>query len=120
MIRLSVTRWWLAREVRELSFDRVRGILYTYKDFGTSWGVSPFWMGRTDSVEIFSVALALSGPEEQLPLFDFFGEGSTETGLSGVILGGDSILDFRGSQSADSKYFARLLVRATGVELVSY
>ena len=118
MMRLSVTRWWFFRDITELSTQGVRGVLYGYKDFGTSWSVSPFWMGRTDAVEIFSVGLALTGPVEQIPLFAFVGEGSTETGWQGVILGGDSILDARGPQTEDSRNFVDKLCQALGVGIL--
>lgn len=119
MIRLNVRKWWLFQRITELSFDRVKGIIYGYQDFGTSWSVNLFWIGRTDSVEMFYVTLALVNPEEKLPLFTFFGEGSTETGLSGVILGGDDIVDFRGAQEHDSRGFVGLVSEAIGVNIIS-
>ncbi|MBU1193041.1 MAG: hypothetical protein KKA36_09465 [Gammaproteobacteria bacterium] len=118
MISLTVTRWWLFQKSTELSFDRVKGVLYGYQDFGTSWSINLFWVGRTDSVEMFVVGLALTDPEERLPLFTFFGEGSTETGWSGVILGGDSVVDFRGTQDHDSRGFVGLVCEAIGVKII--
>lgn len=118
MMRLSVTRWWFFRDITELSTEKVRGVLYGYEDFGTAWSVSPFWMGRTDAVEIFSVGLALTGLEEKLPLFAFIGEGSTETGWTGVILGGDDIVDVRGPQTEDSRGFVDKLCHSLGVEIL--
>lgn len=118
MMRLSVTKWWFFREVTELSTKGVRGVLYGYKDFGTAWSVSPFWMGRTDALEIFSVSLALTGPVQTIPLFAFVGEGSTETGWKGVVLGGDNVLDVRGPQTEDSRNFVDKLCHSLGVDIL--
>lgn len=117
-MRLSVTKWWFFREVTELSTKGVRGVLYGCKDFGTAWSVSPFWMGRTDAVEILSVSLALTGPVQTIPLFAFVGEGSTDTGWKGVILGGDDVLDVRGPQTEDSRNFVDKLCHALGVDIL--
>ncbi|MCW8947885.1 MAG: hypothetical protein OQK80_10465, partial [Sedimenticola sp.] len=119
MIRLHIKKWWLINKVTEFPFSRVRGILYRHDDQGTSWSVNPFWMGRTDSIEYFSVAFALIDPKENLPLFSFIGEGATETGLRGVVLGGDSVLDFQGTQSEDSRRFVKALEEFLSVTLLT-
>lgn len=120
MIRLSVKKWWFNHEVIELPFSRVRGILYNFKDHGTSWSVTPFWMGRTDSVEFFSISLVLKDPRSTLALFSFAGEGSASTGLRGVILGGDDIVDIRGSQENDSLEFLKNISKFLGVGVVPF
>lgn len=119
MIRLSVKRWWIKNTVIELPFSRVRGVVYQYKDHGTSWSVGLFWMGRTDSIEIYTVSLALMDPKENLPLFKFLGEGSVSTGYRGVFLGGDDFFDLRGSQTKDSLHFVDTLCKFLGVRIVA-
>lgn len=116
MMRLTVTRWWFFRTVVELPTQRVRSVLYGYKDIGTSWSFSPFWMGRLDTVEKFRVGVALAEPAQNLDLYTFVGEGSQDTGWPGVILGGDDVVDVRGPQEQQSRHFVDRLCHALGVQ----
>jgi hypothetical protein len=106
---------WLFRRRKEVPFARIERILYEASDMGTSWSL---FHGRTDSIERFSVGLSLTDPWEKVHLFSFTGEGSVETGWSGVIWGDDSMVDFRGDQAEASGSFVDLLQKLTGKPLV--
>lgn len=100
---------WVLQTERELSFDDVSHIEYRFSSMVTSWSV---WRGARDTVEQFSIALALHDRSE-VALFDFDGDGARNTGWLGV-LAGDSIVDLQGDQKERSLSYLDALMELTG------
>ena len=97
--------WGLQRR-RAVPFSSVEYIDYGFGSLMTGWSL---WSGTTDQVESFSVALVLKGSGERVTLAKFRGEGSRMTGWSGVLLGGDDLVDWSGDQEEASRSFVRTL-----------
>ncbi len=51
----------------------------------------------------------LNNPYERVTLCSFSGEGSVHTGMSGVIFGGDDLIDYAGTQEEDFQGFLRVI-----------
>jgi hypothetical protein len=112
-IEIDTRAFWFFRWKTRIPFSRIERLSYGFAAFGTEWGA--FWE-RTDQVESFTVGLVLRAPEETLDLFSFRGEGSVQTGWTGVLLG-DSLVDFEGDQADASRSFVRILQEFTGASL---
>jgi len=111
---ITVRRLWVLVKTREIAFDEIDGITYKFGSLATSWSM---WMGRTDQVESFAVCLKLRPSRREVKLFSFMGEGAVATGMTGVFLGEDSLVDYSGDQEDASKNFVELLQRFTGKSL---
>lgn len=107
-----VTIWtrslWFINKIEEIAFDDLWFIDYSFGSAGTDWGFSTSGHARQDQVESFSIAL-ITKDEKAYHLCSFRGEGSACTGWSGVLLGGDSVVDFAGTQDRESKKLAEYL-----------
>ena len=104
------TRWlWAFGSHREIPFARLAYVDSEYSSMGTSWGWTASGYDRTDEVERYVVSLVLKEPEETVRLFAFSGEGAVATGWGGVLMGGDSTVDFSGNQGAACRQFVLLL-----------
>ncbi len=73
--------FWIFNKTRTIPFDQIQEIAYNYEDWGpyTSLGFTG------SSKDCFSVKLRLLNDEE-VPLFNFVGEGSFKTGLLNPLL----------------------------------
>ena len=113
----TLTIWtrflWFIRRKKIIPFDLIKRIDYAYTSLPTKWSL---FFGTTDEMDWFKVSLELHG-DKQVSLFSFFGEGSVETGLGGVIFGGDQVFDFAGDQEGVSGDFVDLLKAYTGKTL---
>lgn len=108
-IGIRERRFWFARRQRVIPFERVDYIDFDYGSIGTSWGGMMRGFERTDQIERYTVSLVLKDPVEAVPLFCFAGEGACQTGWGGVLLGGDSLVDYAGDQADASREFVELL-----------
>jgi hypothetical protein len=110
VVELETRFLWLARTRRAIRFDEISHLSYGYGSLATSFG----FLGVHDRMERFSVGLVLHD-DTTVHVFDFSGEGHGDpTGVLGVLLDGDSLLDFAGTQEAQSLSFVELLMKVTG------
>ncbi len=100
---------WFARTTKTLRFDEVSHLSYEYSSLPTSFGFT----GVTDRVEDFRVGL-VRHDGETTHLFTFAGEGQGATGLVGVLLDGDSLIDWAGTQEQSSLSYVEMLMKVTG------
>lgn len=106
---LETRFFWVLTSKRAIRFDEISHLSYAYSSLPTSFG----WMGVNDRVEDFRVGFVMHDGSEQ-HLFTFAGEGQGATGLAGVLLGGDSLIDWAGTQEQSSLSYVELLMKATG------
>jgi hypothetical protein len=107
-------RWfWLYTQTRQIPFDFISHLDYDFADLATSFG---FCMEANDTVEKFTITL-VSKSDEKYELCAFRGEGAVTNGLGGVLLGGDSVEDFMGTQEGDSRQFVTRLSKRLGVPI---
>jgi hypothetical protein len=100
-----------------ISFKNISHVDYTYGSFGTDWGItSSSWFGRHDEVESFTISI-VTKTGDSFPICAFRGEGSKTTGWSGVLLGGDDIFDFSGTQEDESRKFAEYIAKLLDVTI---
>jgi len=71
-------------------------------------------MGATDVTEVWYVRVFTKTSSAPISLFRFIGAGSRMTGWFGVILGGDTIVDFEGIQDSKSEKYAKLVAEYAG------
>lgn len=112
------TRWlWLWHRHHIVHFDAIANIEYSFHSVGTSWVWFWRWgIERSDQVESFRVGVALRDSGQVIPIATFRGEGSSMTGLTGVLLG-DSLIDAEGTQEDASRQFVELLERTLEVPI---
>jgi hypothetical protein len=120
MISVKTKAWWNWQPEEQIGFERVdeidrsfrRWSRFSYVDRGT---IGRPW--RTDQVEFFTISLFLRDPQENVDLFLFWGEGAVETGVTGVLLLNDSLVDLCGDQRTTSLNYATLLAAFTGARV---
>jgi hypothetical protein len=118
---LLCERWfYVFRRTVRLGFHELSHLDYSYNSSGTSWGL--LWgpagpeLGRYDSFEFYSIT-AVTHDDREYTLCTFFGEGAECTGLSGVIMGRDDIIDFAGTQGEESRSLVSYLSSFIGIPL---
>ncbi len=117
-VRIESRSLWFLQSVRDVAFDDILYIDYSFHATGTSWGGAWTQFQRQDQVERFKVSLVLDDEREtHVHLFNFTGEGAVQTGTFGVLMGGDSWFDAAGDQDAASLDYIELLCAATGKKL---
>lgn len=98
-------------------FAEVGYVDYDFDSMGTDWGLTSSWFGRHDQVESFSISVVTHAGDKHF-VCAFRGEGSTCSGWTGVLLGGDSMIDLMGTQDSESRklaeYIAELLETRIG------
>jgi len=109
MIDFEVDRFWMTARRHVIPFARVHYIESGYGKMGTALGYTREGWGATDIMDGFHVGLVLRDPEEYLALFRFVGEGAVETGVEGVLYGGDQIVDCRGGHHEEYAFFVEKL-----------
>jgi len=114
MVTITKRHLWCIPSTKAIHFKRIKSIGYGYKAMPRAWS---FWSGTTDGIDIYTVALVLAQPSENIILFKFTGEGAAMTGWSGVMLGDDDIVDYSGDQEKKSLNYVEMLQEAIGVEL---
>ena len=116
-VRIDTRRLWVLRSQRDIAFDDISHIDYSFSAIGTEWGGAFTRFQRQDQVERYKISLVLSDDDEtHVHLFNFTGEGAVETGGWGVLMG-DDWLDAAGDQDAASRDYIDLLCAATGKKL---
>ena len=115
-INISRKFAWFFHSFIQLDFDDVCHIDYSYESWGTSWGRTSSGIGAHDEVERFAVYLVTKN-EEKYFVCSFYGEGSVSTGWTGVLLGGDDVVDYAGTQGNESRQFVEYLSELIGVSL---
>jgi len=115
-VEVASRHLWLFTSSRTIDFDDIDHIDYDFASAGTSWGWTLGGYERTDQLEKYTVSLVLQS-DEHVPLFNFYGEGSAHTGLEGVLLGGDTMLDVEGDQGGASLGFVEAIMQFTGKPL---
>lgn len=110
--RILITKryLWFLKSESAYRFSEVSHFDYGFSSLATSWSI---FGEATDQVESYSVALVLHNRKE-VPLLAFRGEGSIRTGMSGVLLHGDSFIDLQGDQGQKSLRYIDLIQDLTG------
>lgn len=109
VVEIETDWFWLFNKHREIPFHRVAYIDSSFADWGTSFGWTDNGLGRTDKFDVFRVRLMLKDPPEMVPLFNFAGDGVVKTGATGVLFGGDSLIDSYGDQAEHYGFFMKML-----------
>ena len=97
-----------------IRFSSVSHIDYAFGSFDTSWGWTLSGYARHDQVERFSISIVTKDDTKHF-VCSFRGEGSVCTGWSGILLGGDALVDFSGTQEGESRKLAKYLAKLMGV-----
>ena len=86
---------WVGHKTVEVPFENIRAISYQHMEWIDQWS---FFHGRTDAIDSYMIGLEMINPSRSLHLFGIVGESSHNTGLSGILIGGDNVFDFHGDQ----------------------
>jgi len=113
-VTITTKRLWGFTSSKVIPFGRIERIDYSFGSMMTDWSL---FQGETDRLESFTISLMLDDPHEKVKLFSFMGEGSVSTGWSGVLFGGDDVVDYQGDQEASSRDYAEALKAFTGKTL---
>ncbi|MGK0184425.1 MAG: hypothetical protein ACI9R3_000191 [Verrucomicrobiales bacterium] len=98
---------WILLSRKRYHFDDVQRIDYP-SDSSLGFLSFDYENEPTDQLDMFRVALELKS-RKKVVLWTFYGEGSVVTGWSGVLLGGDSLVDLSGDQADASLGYAKVL-----------
>lgn len=112
-------RWWFMRRMRRVPFERIAYVEYRYGSMGSAWGLTVRGIRRLDTVDVFSVSLALDRGRESLSLFTFIGSGAASSAEDTVLFGGGGPVDWHGDQEDASRRFVEELTALLGVPLGS-
>lgn len=112
VVFLEETKFWFLLKRRVVRFRDIDHVKYSFRDAPTSWDL----LGRIhDTVESFTVGLALKDSTEVIAVARFAGEGAAG-GVSTWLLG-DDLLDLEGTQADDSRRFVEELCKILDVSL---
>lgn len=112
-VDVGVRHVWVWARHRFIPFSRIDHIDYRYGSLTSDWGM---FHGATDRVERYLIELVLDD-DERVPVASFRGQGSEMTGLGGVIMSGDSLVDYAGNQEDTSRALLDELLAIIGVPL---
>ncbi|MCA8996576.1 MAG: hypothetical protein KDA80_06320 [Planctomycetaceae bacterium] len=114
-VRVTSRYLWFLRFHKNYSFRYVNGITYGYSNLSTE----SLFRSTHDTFDRFSVGLKLVG-EEEVPLFDFVGEGTfvNDGSLPDWLYWDDYAFDFSGTQESESRLFAELMSNLLDVPIV--
>ena len=115
-VMFSYRRAYFFTSRTQLDFADVWYVDYSFGAMGTDWGWTASGVGRHDQVESFTIAL-VTRDERTHTVCAFRGEGSACTGWTGVLLGGDSLVDLAGTQDKESRKLAHYLAGLLGVTI---
>jgi len=113
-ITLSRRRAYFFKKAYTINFSDILYLKYSYNSLATDWGFSTDGFGTNDQLESFTIYIVTKDEEEHF-LCSFRGEGSVETGWCGVLFGNDELLDFSGTQEAESRQLVGHLAKIIGV-----
>ena len=110
-VRLVETNAWFFTTIKQLKFEEIDHIAYSFSSLWTSWD----WLGRVhDLVEAFTVSLMLKNSEE-LRVARYLGHGAV--GDFSTWMMGDDLFDTAGTQEDDSRLLVEHLVEVLQVPL---
>lgn len=112
-VEIQTRDLWAWTRHRLIPFARIDHLDYRYGSLPTSFSM---FHGTTDRLEKFTIELVLDDGE-RVHVTSFRGEGAAMTGMSGVLLGGDALIDYAGTQEAASRDLVELLMETMGVPL---
>ena len=115
-VQISKTIFWSFIFRKQIDFDDIWYIEYAFKSWGTDWGYSVSGYRNLDEMEKFSILLVTKNEKKHF-VCSFRGEGSVATGWGGILLGGDDIVDYKGTQESESRQFAEYISKIFGVSL---
>jgi hypothetical protein len=110
------TRRLFFSDTKHLSFSNLWYIDYGYDSTGTSWGRSGRGYGRQDEIETFTLSVVTRN-EETYKICSFKGEGAVATGWGGVFWGGDSMVDYMGTQEEESLDFVNSISKLLDIPI---
>lgn len=111
IVRIVETKAWFFTTVRQLRFEEVDHLAYSFSAFWTSWD----FRGRVhDLYETFTITLKLKSSEE-LRIVRYPGHGAA--GDVSTWMMGDDLIDMAGTQAEDSRALVGQLVELLGVPL---
>lgn len=113
-IFIRVRRFWFFTTSEEIPFEDIDFVDRDHWDVPTSVGFTAEGLSATDVTEVWYVRVFTKKSPTPISLFRFIGAGSRMTGWFGVLLGGDSIVDFEGFQDSKSENYAKLVAEYTG------
>jgi len=116
MLQFSNRRAYFFTSHKIVDFEKVWYVEYSFGSMGTGWGWTSSGFGRHDQLESFSISI-VTKEERTYPVCTFRGEGSRCTGWTGVLLGGDALVDFSGTQDQESRKLAKYLAGLLGVTI---
>lgn len=116
ILLITYRRAYFFKSQSIINFRNVLYVDYTFDSIGTGWGLTSFGFGRQDQIESFSIAI-VTQKDKRYPICTYRGEGSKCTGWTGVLLGGDDIIDFSGTQEDESRKLAEYLAKLIGVTI---
>jgi hypothetical protein len=120
-VDVLTTRFWFFRQARSIRREAIAHLDYRYKSLPTAFthgtsGGGHVRVRAADTFERFTLCLVPRDGSEEIPLCTFSGSGSAMTGLEGVYFG-DDLLDFEGTQQAESLALVRRITELLGVPL---
>ena len=113
-IIIRIRKFWFFTRSTEVPFDVIDYVDRYHWDVMGSVGFTAEGLGATDVTDVWYVRVFTKKSSTPISLFRFIGAGSRMTGWFGVILGGDTIVDFEGIQDCKSEEYAKLVARYTG------
>jgi hypothetical protein len=116
IIKFNYRRAYLFKSQKIVSFKNVSYIDYTFGSLITDFGLTSSGIGRHDQVESFRISIVTKN-KERFPICAYRGEGSKCTGLFGVLLGGDDLIDFSGTQEGESRKLAEYIAKLIDVKI---
>jgi hypothetical protein len=101
----------------KLDFDDIYYLDYSFDSIVTDFSTNQWSFGEhTDQAERFSVNVVTKDNQKYL-IGSFMGEGSICTGMRGVMISDDSIIDFSGTQEEESLEFVKILSKILQVPI---
>ncbi len=112
-ISIKSRELYFLRNETQLQFDDIWYIKTSFRSIGTDYGMTSEGYDVTDRVESYSISL-VTKREDECFICAFRGEGAVCTGWTGVLLGGDSLIDYEGTQRQEAGQFTEYLSEIIG------
>jgi len=101
----------------ELNFDDIYYLDYSFDSIVSDFSTNQWSFGEhTDQAERFSVNVITHDNQKHL-IGSFMGDGSICTGMRGIMISDDSIIDFSGTQEEESRKFVKILSKILQVPI---
>ena len=112
-ISINSRELFFLKNETQLRFDDIWHIKTSFRSIATNHGMTSEGYDVTDRVESYSVSLVTKREDEYF-ICAFRGEGAVCTGWTGVLLGGDSLIDYEGTQRQEAGQFVEYLSAIIG------